>query len=196
MRKSKKGITLVEMVIACVIMVLLGGACTAVLVSGQKLFLSGTTMANNQLDSNVVQTTMLKALPKTERVIWKNTVNSARAEDTGVSIFFEIDAAGEVGSLVIRQNETEITVNKVKDFSYSFERVGQKNDAEPTLETAKAQFIYTVVMEDDSVITGGVVLTNVRYRDVDDSLDDDEMSGSLKNGGALYFSPDVADAVT
>ena len=51
MKKSKKGITLVELVICCAIIVMLGGACTAVLASGSRVYNQSTSAATSQMDA-------------------------------------------------------------------------------------------------------------------------------------------------
>lgn len=53
MKRTKKGITLVELVVCCGIMVMLAGACTAVLVSGARLFSDSSDTARAQLQYTV-----------------------------------------------------------------------------------------------------------------------------------------------
>jgi len=188
MNKSKKGVTLVELVIACSIMVLLAGACTAVLVSGQRLFISGAQTATNQLEANLLQTSLLKSLPNVVGVE-VTTTDAVKNDTDGVSIFME-----NGGSLTIRKNGTNMTVNNVKTFEYRFKIAGKEAtydaDGDPTTpetlstDTAKARFIYTAELEDGTSITGGLVLTNIPYKNVG------SISGEWDGEdtyGALYF---------
>jgi len=171
MNKSKKGVTLVELIICCVVMILLGGACTAVLVSGQKLFNSGSNAANTQLEANVIQTTIVNGLPSM-RVIEKKPLADAKATTTGTSIFFDGD------TFTIRQNGIDITVNAVEGFSYKLDKVGQAAST-----TAKVQFVYTATMDDGSSVSGGVVLTNTTYNSSMEALESIDWTTE-----SVYFS--------
>jgi len=194
MNRSKKGVTLVELVIACTIMVLLAGACTAVLVSGQRLFITGAQTATNQLEANLLQTSLLKSLPNVIGLEVKSidaVLNDANAD--GVSIFMKPGDA-----LTIRKNGVNMTVNNVKSFEYKFKRAGKEAsydaDGDPTTpevttNTAKTRFVYTAELEDGTSITGGLVLTNIPYAEIGN------MSGVLAeleagsgSCGALYFA--------
>ena len=166
---TKKGVTLVELVISCIVMVLLAGACTAVLISGQKLFLSGSQMANNQLEASLLQNTLLNMLPKMVEVELIEVESSgatvgAKDKEEGVSLFFDN------GKFTIRQDESNTNVNKVVDFSYDFQEVGTSrgidNKGNPIPRTSRAQFVYVATLEDGRTISGGMVLANTKYADV------------------------------
>ena len=175
MNNSKKGVTLVELVICCVIMVLLAGACTAVVLSGQKMFLSGSRSANIQLEANALQTAIVNALPNMVKVESK-TVADTKSTTEGVGIYFDGDV------LTIRSAGADMTINSVNGLKCEFKRVG-KSDS----DTARAQFVYTATMSDGTIVSGGVVLTNTKYTDVGISAID-----NLKTvGTALYFSVPV-----
>ena len=161
MNKSKKGITLVEMIICCVLMVLLAGACTAVLVSGQKLFASGSETANSQLEANLLQTALLKALPSAT-CVEARPVSGIESDTENVSIFFDGDV------LTIRQKGSNITVNKVKELTISFKKAGLDSAGEPEgggtgSDGVRTMFTYEASLEDGSKVTGGMALTNVPY---------------------------------
>lgn len=175
MRKSKKGITLVELVICCVIMILLAGACTAVVVSGQRLFISGSQTANTQLETNVLQTAIMNSLPKMG-VAKRDTVanvKSTLAADGGVGIYFDETTS----TFTISKADSDITVNGVKSFKYDFKKVG-------STDTARTQFVYEVTMADNSTLSGGVVLINTMDKNAP-SLS--EMTDLNVAGNALYF---------
>jgi len=199
LNNSKKGVTLVELVVSCTIMVLLAGACTAVLLSGQKLFLSSTQTANNQLEANLLQTTILKALPSAAKVSVKN-LNDVKADTTGVGIYFDDN------TFTVQNKGNSITVNNVDEFEFSFEMVGKEiaitpavtpDPADPSAtaipavmsDTARTQFVYTAKLEDGSEISGGIVLSNVIYK----NSGVEGFSGVLEtltlsgNKAALYF---------
>ena len=182
--KSKKGVTLVELVICCVIMVLLGGACTAVIVSGQKLFLTGSQTANKQLEANVLQTTMVNSLPKMVDVEQDSVINvkTAIATNGGVGIYFD----DSTSVFTISCDGSDITVNGVKEFTYEFKQVGTNTD------TARTQVVYTAKMSSDSTdspISGGVVLTNTKHSAVASFCS----STALGANTALYFSVPAED---
>ena len=169
-----------ELVICCVIMVLLAGACTAVVVSGQKLFITGSETANTQLEVNALQTAIVNTLPHMVTVEQKG-VADAQGATKGVSIFYAGDA------LTIRNAENDIILDGVTALKCEFKRVG-KSDS----DTARAQFVYTATMSDGSTISSGVVLPNTKYTDVGISAID-----NLKTAGtALYFSvPEEAPGI-
>ena len=100
MKKSKKGVTLVELIICCGIIVMLGGACTAVLASGSTIFNQRSRMAGAQLDADVLQTYMINILPSAENI--KDTPRDDAkdiAADQGEALFFN-----DNGEFTIRSN--------------------------------------------------------------------------------------------
>ena len=188
MNKSKKGVTLVELVIACVIMVMLGGACTAVLVSGQKLFISGSKTANNQLEANLLQTTILNALPKM-LIVDQDSVTDVKAAITAdvggaekidcVGIYFEGSAEDPI--FTISRNGSNITIHNVTKFEYTLKKLGSS-------ETAKTQFVYTAELADGSEITGGVVLGNMTFKKEVEAKGISGNHSLASENKALYFS--------
>lgn len=151
MKKNKKGVTLVELVICCAIIVMLGGACTAVLASGSTLFNHSSRTAGVQLDSDVLQTYMISFLPSAEDV---NEISpAAAASSNGVTIYLN-----DNGEFTIRSNGSDTTIRSVTKFSYKVARAGDS-----TSTTAKAQFQYTVEFNDDSIYSGGFMMINYPY---------------------------------
>ena len=152
MKNSKKGITLVELVICCAIIVMLGGACTAVLASGSTIFNHSAKAASAQLDSDVLQTHMINLLPSAKNI---RSADHSEAKDIsegkGTSLFLD-----ENGTFIIRNNGSNTTIHSVESFSYEVLRAG-------TSDTAKAQLKYAVKFYDGSILEGGFLLTNVTY---------------------------------
>ena len=175
LNKSKKGVTLVELVIACVIMVLLGGACTAVIVSGQKLFISGSQNANAQLEANIVQTAVLNSLPRMDSVA-KVGVDELQSKTEGLA--FSVSDS----TLTIWQNGSEITVNNIKGFQCSINKAGDSGS-----DSARAQFSYTLTLSDNVPISGGLVLNNTVHEEIPSGL---KGAVVLNAGEALYFFVD------
>ena len=96
MKRTKKGFTLVELIICCAIMTMLAGACTALLMSGEKLFSTGSKSALTQMDVNVLQATILNRLPSANAVelvlgeIPEEQVPPAQGEDKITELFFDV----------------------------------------------------------------------------------------------------------
>ena len=167
MKKSKKGITLVELVICCAIIVMLGGACTAVLMSGEIIYSNSSKAATAQMDANVVQTYMKNLLPSSTGILQTDN-DTAKASTTGTYLFFDGN------TFTIRIDGSDNTVRSVSGMQYSLVRAGDPNSA-----NARVQFQYTVTLTDNSVFTGGYVLSNVGYDSATmDAICDQELSTS------------------
>lgn len=182
MKKSKKGVTLVELVICCVIIVLLAGACTSVLLSGFKVYSSGSEVANTQLQMDVLQKTLYNGLPAAKVIDTEST--AVDAVDTGIAVYFDED-----GLFTVRTNGSNMTIDSVKEFKYSFVKAGDDSST-----TARAMLQYSVTFENNAVYSGGIVLSNLCYdgsvsglTDVSISADDE---GEAKFLYLLYNEPE------
>ncbi len=192
MKKSKKGVTLVELVICCFIIVMLGGACTAVLMSGEHIFSTSSKAAGAQLDGDVVQTYLLKLLPYGKQVK-VDTLASVKASTTGNGLYFDDENDNE---FTIRIDGDNTTVAAITGFRYKFVEAG---DAAST--TARAQFVYKVSMDDGGEFSGGFVMSNIKYTDVESLIADAAAAdpGAIDGDGyadlkklPFYFSPTAA----
>lgn len=182
MKHTKKGVTLVELVICCAIIVMLGGACTAVLISGQHVYTTSASAANATLEADVLQTYMLNLLPSTSRVEVLADVDDAVGKTTGNCLYFN-----DEGDFVIQVDGKKTIVNGVTEFAYSFEKAGAS-------DTARAQFVYTATMDDGSSYTGGFILGNVKYGELPKDEAGNVIAGSLSDDDtAIYFSSAPAD---
>lgn len=152
MKNSKKGVTLVELVICCAILVMLGGACTAVLTSGAQIFNSSAQTANAQMDAEVLQNFMVKVLPSANNPITNYTLSHAKAMETGTAIYVDDDV------LIIQINGTPTSINSIKELKYSFIKAG---DADST--NAKTLFAYTATLINGKTLDGGFIMSNVDY---------------------------------
>lgn len=156
MKHSKKGITLVELVICCAIIVMLGGACSAVLASGSRIFNTSSHTANAQLDANVVQNYMMNLIPSSNEVN-QITVEEAKVLTDGNCLFFDDE---NDGLFTIRIAGKNTTIHSVEEFEYKIIRAG-----DPDSETARAQLVYTMTLSDNSTLSGGFVLSNMKFDD-------------------------------
>lgn len=155
MKNSKKGITLVELVICCAIIVMLGGACTAVLASGSNVFNTSTKTASAQLDSDVLQTFMINLIPSTKNFTNEKSLAEAKNLTQGNAFYFDDD---NDGLFTVRVNGNSTAIQSVSELQYSIIRAG-----DPNSETARAQFIYTATLKNGSTLNGGFVLSNMKY---------------------------------
>lgn len=179
MKHTKKGVTLVELVITCAIIVMLGGACTAVLISGQHVYSTSASAANATLEANVLQTYMLNLLPSSSQV---NLVDEDDIGDDGNYLYFN-----DEDQFVIQTDGKTTIVNGVTKFDYSFKRAGVSG-------TSRAQFVYTATLNDGSTYSGGFILGNVKYADLPVDGDGNVIAGELAaDGTAVYFSSAPAD---
>ena len=152
MKRSKKGITLVELVITCAIIVLLGGACTSVLVSGQSIFNTSTKSANAQLDADVLQTYLMNLLPPSKNIKQVVSVDAAKSQDTGNCLYFDGD------QFTLRSEGKDTVISSVTEFAYSVVPAG-----DPASAKVRAQLQYTITLKDGSTLEGGFVMGNVAY---------------------------------
>ena len=155
-------------------MILLAGACTAVIVSGQRLFVKGSQTANTQLETNALQTTIIKSLPNMSVVTKKTSptdVQTVKTSTEGVGIFLED------GKLTIRRHGSNVTINSVAKFECGFKKVGAN-------DTGRTQFVYEATMSDGTKISGGVVLINTKHSEVESIA----LNAELTADTALYFS--------
>lgn len=177
MKKTKKGVTLVELVICCAIIVMLGGACTALLIAGEHVYSEGSSSANSQMDMDVLQTYMTNLIPRTETVN-QILLADAKATTSGNCIYFD---DGNDGLFTIRRAGDDTTIRSIDSFEYSIVKAGDTGS-----DSARAQFVYTVTLTDDSSYSGGFVLGNMKY--------DDSTMGSIVNCSLadfpFYFSAD------
>lgn len=180
MKKSKKGITLVELVLCCAIIVMLGGACTALLMSGNTIFNQSSSTANAQLDADVLQTYMMNLLPRTNDIS-QPSLAEAKALSEGNCIFFD-DENDDLFTLRIDGENT--TIRSIEEFEYSIVRAGAESST-----TARAQLFYTVTLADGTTFSSGFVLSNIKYDDSTMSA----MSGKVSEK-PFGFSPVAPEA--
>lgn len=148
--RNKKGVTLVELVICCAIIVMLGGACTALLMSGNTIYNRSSASANAQLDADVLQTYMLNILPRC------NKVKADRLEGSEVNcIYFNGD-----GKFCLERGGSVTTITAISKLEYEVVKAGNS-------DTSRAQLVYTVTLDDGSTFTSGFVLANLPYSDTE-----------------------------
>lgn len=157
MKKSKKGITLVELILCCAILVLLGGACTAVLTSGSHVFNQSSKTANAQLDADLLQTLMMNNLP-----VVKNIDVYTGEEMVEASEYLLIDAENS-DYFTTYFDKSKMTIRAIVDFKYAIVPAGAQDDA-------RAQFLYKATFDDNSTLSGGYILSNVKYNLVPEEM--------------------------
>lgn len=179
MKRSKKGITLVELVITCAIIVLLGGACTSVLVSGQSIFNTSTKSANAQLDADVLQTYLMNLLPPSKNINKLNSANEAKDQATGNYLYFND------GQFTLRSEGKDTVISSVTEFAYSVVPAGDPT----TSTTVRAQLQYTITLTDGSTLEGGFVMGNVAY----DASTMASITGNVHGNPLSFNDEDVPD---
>ena len=191
MKKSKKGITLVELVICCAVLALLAGAVTAVLMSGEHLFSTSADSANAQMELDVLQTNLLGIIPSAKNISVSSMNDDGFAFPlTGHSIYFNDSkliirssvAVTEDGVTSVSTKETEI--RGVVGFTYQITPAGiiPPDGEDATTATARPLFSYTVTFSDGTVYRGGFVINNFPYVDIG------SLAGSIGEKDVLSFS--------
>jgi hypothetical protein len=202
MKRTKKGITLVELVICCAIIVLIGGAATALLMSGEHLFSSSADSASNQMELDVLQSHMMNIIPSAKNIgiIETDEDNDLLLLTAGYCIYFN-----DADTLIIRTGSKETEIRAVTGFVYQIILAGVPNESlpsqstEPTTETeppitARAQFLYTVTFRNGQSYQGGFVINNLSYPVVAAELGTTERD--LKDSPICVSIPEVPSATT
>lgn len=202
MKRTKKGITLVELVICCAIIVLIGGAATALLMSGEHLFSSSADSASNQMELDVLQSHMMNIIPSAKNIgiIETDEDNDLLLPPDGNCIYFN-----DADTLIIRTGSKETEIRAVTGFVYQIILAGVPNESlpsqstEPTTETeppitARAQFLYTVTFRNGQSYQGGFVINNLSYPVVEAELGTTERD--LKDSPICVSIPEVPSATT
>ena len=190
MKRTKKGITLVELVICCAIIALIGGAATALLMSGEHLFSSSADSASNQMELDVLQSYMMGIIPSAKNigVIEKDDENNLLIPESGNCIYFDD------GALIIRAGSKETEIRSVEEFTYQIVRAGvapaptAEAGAEPEPDTTRAQFLYTVKFQNGQTYRGGFVINNLSFPVVSTAIGDDLVD---LHDAPLYISSPV-----
>ena len=202
MKRTKKGITLVELVICCAIIVLIGGAATALLMSGEHLFSSSADSASNQMELDVLQSHMMNIIPSAKNIgiIETDEDNDRLLPAAGNCIYFH-----DTDTLIIRTGTKETEIRAVTGFVYQIILAGVPNETqpsqstEPTTETeppitARAQFLYTVTFRNGQSYQGGFVINNLSYPVVEAELGTTERD--LKDSPICVSIPKAPSATT
>ena len=202
MKRTKKGITLVELVICCAIIALIGGAATALLMSGEHLFSSSADSASNQMELDVLQSHMMNIIPSAKNIgiIETDEDNDLLLPAAGNCIYFN-----DTDTLIIRTGTKETEIRAVTGFVYQIILAGVPNETqpsqstEPTTETeppitARAQFLYTVTFRNGQSYQGGFVINNLSYPVVEAELGTTERD--LKDSPICVSIPEVPSATT
>lgn len=180
MKRTKKGVTLVELIICCGIIVMVGGACTAVLMSGHKIFNNSAASANAQLETDVLQTYLTSFVPLASTVRELDGVDDVNDANVNAKDCIYID---DEGAFFIRINGKDVSVHSVTDFKYRLVPAGQeKNGCRP-------QFVYEVTMIDGTTYTSGFVLSNLVYEKLFKDENNNEINLGLKEYQSVSDNP-------
>lgn len=165
MNRNKSGVTLVELIICCAIIVLIGGACTAVMLSGHKIFNSSSVSASVQMDADVIQTYLTSFVPRAKKIEKADAVDFNITE--GCYLYFKDK------TFYIRANGKDTSIPSVSEFKCQLKSAGSTS-------SSRAQFVYTVVASDGSSYSSGFVLANLVYANVisDFSAEEIVLSGA------------------
>lgn len=180
MKTTKKGVTLVELIICCGIIVMVGGACTAVLMSGHKIFNNSAASANAQLETDVLQTYLTSFVPLASTVRELEGLDDVDDITVNAKDCIYID---DEGTFFIRIKGKDVTVRSVTDFKYRLVPAGDK------VGTRRPQFVYEVTMTDGTTYTSGFVLSNLVYDSIFKDENNNDINLGLKNFRSVSDNP-------
>lgn len=182
MKKTKRGVTLVELIICCSIIVMLGGACSAVIASGSSIFNKSTSTAHAQMESDVFQTFMINILPSAKEM--KSDTGTVTELENGLFINSDND-------LIVRVDGTDTRIRSVRSLEFHVVPAGSGDSP-----SARAQMNYTLTFEDGSFIKSGFVLSNVKFSKVSESSQNGTLifDSSLPENHFKYISFDKTEA--
>ena len=190
MKRSKKGFTLVELIICCAIMTMLAGACTALLMSGEKLFSTGSKSALTQMDVNVLQTTILNRLPSANAVelvlgeIPEEQATPGADEKNVTELFFDEVDGKQV--FTIRHDGKGTTIPEIEEFTCYLMPIGAST-------TARAQLNYTATCKNGDVYSGGMALSTMNFAT---ATSDADFPAALTDADTPLRLPKPADGET
>ena len=177
MKLSKKGVTLVELIICCGILVMLGGACTAVLASGSKIFNKSSLAAQAQMDADIVQNHIMAFVPSANAITQKDPDTTTMPLQKGNCLYFD-----EEGVFTIARDGVITTVDSVRAFEYEVVPAGDNDST-----NVRSQFLYTISFTDGTSLSGGFVMNNIKYKDAKNIAGEVPISDSISNY-PLYFT--------
>lgn len=154
MKKSKRGVTLVELIICCGIIVMVGGACTSVLMSGHNIFNNSAASANAQLETEVLQTYLTNMIPRAPAIRQLADVGAVDDANMNAKNCIYIDNSG---TFFIRVNGKDVEIRSIVEFEYKLEAAGKN------VNRRRPQFVYKVTMVGGATYTSGFVLGNLIY---------------------------------
>lgn len=190
MKRTKKGFTLVELIICCAIMTMLAGACTALLMSGEKLFSTGSKSALTQMDVNVLQTTILNRLPSANAVelvlgeIPEEQATPGADEKNVTELFFDEVDGKQV--FTIRHDGKGTTIPEIEEFTCYLMPIGAST-------TARAQLNYTATCKNGDVYSGGMALSTMNFAT---ATSDADFPAALTDADTPLRLPKPADGET
>lgn len=152
-KRSKRGITLVELAICCAITLLLGGACLTVLLSGRGMFDKGAQTADTMLETDIFQTFMMQQLPSATSITQTESDGVLQSETCSY-------LAVEDGGVTLHRGSNVIRLTTIRDCRYAVIPAGL-----PASDSARAQFVYTLYFKDGTSLSGGFVMAGIRYEE-------------------------------
>lgn len=169
-RRNKKGVTLVELIICCAIIVMVGGACTAVLLSGHRIFNSSSVSASTQMDADVIQTYLTNIVPRAKEIALANSIDPTDTESC--YLYFKDN------TFCIHTNGKDVNLPSVSEFKCQLKSAGNTS-------SSRAQFVYTIISTDGTSYSSGFVLANLVYNTVitGGTFSSDEITLSPTNDG-------------
>jgi hypothetical protein len=146
--KSRKGISLVELIAVMAISVFVTGAAMMVLFSGSHSTTEGTEDFGSHSNAKLLENWLCTNLPNAKSV---STGTGDHSRASGYTMYFAGDS--EDSFVIAKDNVPVLNINGIKDFAVSTAAVGQNQT-----------FRYRITAESGGrtyMISGGVVLNNI-----------------------------------
>lgn len=180
-KNSKKGMTLVELIISSVVTVIVISAACTVLYFGYSNYMSGTTDLSNHQNASLLEDYLQHDLSTATAVTVTNTnaqstaktgVGVQSADDKIISMHFNSDK-----TLVIEEkNGTSVSISGIESITLTAGVVNSASSSSSSSSVgASAKLTYVIQANDkvqkrSFVLTGGIVLNNYADHSVDTSL--------------------------
>lgn len=146
--KSKKGISLVELIAVMAISVVVTGAAMMVLFSGSRSTTEGTEDFGSHSNARLLENWLCTNLPNADSI---SVGTGDHSHVSGYTMYFTGDSEN---SFVIAKNNVPIlNISGIRDFAVSTEAVGRNQTFRYRITAESGRRTY--------VLSGGVVLNNI-----------------------------------
>lgn len=171
--RSKKGLTLVELIITIAVSSMVILSAYGLFASAQSSYSVSTGLLNNRLEAGNLQTLLEYNLPVITHAALE--ASSPSELDETISLNFSD------GSLCITASSNSYILDDVKCFNFEFSKLGISPDS-------RVIFSYTIEMSNGTSYSGGIALQNLSAGSLSPSFNSEITMDATHNSYYLTFS--------